>query len=1351
MFSSSISTRRVLVSAIIGIVGLPGMILGQENEGVTILRSDERSILFEYKPHYLPARSVAGGQGQFMFYDFAGSIPTHTPETAGGPDLRYRSLPLGFPSETGNVVQVVASDYEDIAGVELAPVPAYVLKDEMLEQKQLIINPARYAAASFLPTSIVTLADVGRTRSLLIGTVHVFPLQYNPTGKTLRRYSRLVIEVMYGVFAGKGVQNRDDELFKDVLLNQSVAKSWKSKPTGALQGVPVQSVLASGNWYRLTVSEDGIYRLDAQYFNNAGINVGSIDPRTIKIYGNGGKEVPENIALPRPVDLVENGIYVTGEGDGQFNSGDYVLFYGKSVRGWTYSAATRTFNHYINHYSEVNYYWLTFGGVNGKRMQVQPSLTDPTVFPDKFQDRIMIESEMVNLVNSGKDWYGPSLNPGGSFTYVTPLPGLDPGDFVSFRYNVVSRSNPQATLVIKQGGTQIDNFAVPAVSYDDDFTYAKAATSQSSSTVSGNQSQLSFSYTSSSISATGWIDWVEIFYPRRFDAVNNYLRFRSPDTTGTVQYQLNQFTSAPLIFNVTDQENTRLITGAVGSYAMAAAESVGRVSEYCAVVSNGFKVPAEITNIANQDLHGYAPPDSVDFIIITSQEFRSAADRLRAYREDPAHGGLRSWAVDVNLIYNEFGGGIPDITAIRDFLKNAYDKWSPKLKFVLLFGQGSYDYKGIGGHRSSYVPTWQGGTERDGVYSYTSDDFFSTFFPPSNSPSLILGRISSRTTAEADLIVEKIVRYENNSARDGWNTRMLFVGDDRWTSVDPLGEGYCHSCDAETLAKNFTPDEFEKKKIYIGEYPTVITAAGRRKPGAYQAIIDNINSGVLVVNYAGHGNPGLWAHESIFTVATSIPQLTNTNKLAVFFAATCNFSAFDDPNRYTGSEVLMNKPDGGAIAVVSATRKVFAGANAGLHQGIFAAMFKRDQFGRLVVERPATAIYVFKAISGNTDPNDQKYFWMGDPTMKLHYPEGYASIDKINQEQVDSVNGAPRLTPIQLKTLSRVTVEGTTRTKLNRPDTTFNGLGPLVVNDAATLITFIEDPPGVPFSYVKVGGAIYRGLISVHNGKFVATFVVPKDILYADSTARGRMVVYFSDNALEAVGYTNKVWIGGTDTTVTNDGQGPNMYIYLDSRSFRSGDLVSTEPVMYVDLKDSNGINSSAIGVGHSIEAWINNSSQSKDLTEFYTSKLDDFREGTVQYKLQDLPRGRNSLRVRGWDTFNNSTTAETFFEVTSNEQLTIADVMNYPNPFSQGTSFTFRQNQLTPLTITVKVYTLAGRQIRSIETSSAGEPFIRIPWDGRDRDGDILANGVYLYKLIVKTSDGRFTSEALGKLAVLK
>ena len=1309
---------------------------------VVVVRSDDRSLVFEYRPVFFSPRVIQQDGETYRLYDFSGSIPADARRKSGSPDLRYRSFPVALPGESGSTVQVIATDYEDIPSVTIAPVPSMRMRDKMMETGKYAMNSAAYGTAGLLPASIVELEPASTSRSLLLGGVRIYPLQFNPAARTVRKYSRIVIEVSYGGRTTRPVPNQDEAPFKNVLLNYNMASSWKVAPSRA---VIKSSVLQTGSWYRLTVSEDGIYRLSSQYLAGAGINLSSVDPRTIKIYGNGGTEVPENLSASRPEDLVENAVYVEGESDGKFDAGDFMVFYGRSPRGWTYDANAKTLRHYINHYTEVNYYWLTFGGANGKRMTAQPSLANGGAFaPDKFMDAVAVEKESENLDESGKDWYGQRIEPNSAFTLLNPLPGLVPNDVILYRYTLVASSStpPSFTVKERESSTILGTYTLGTTS---EFLIATAGTWQAtgSSTLSNNTSQLSIAYQTASSGAGSWIDWVEVIYPRMLWGVENVLHFRGPDTSAVAEYRLQQFTETPWVFNVTSYADVRLITGVTGSYTFQAAEVAHQPSEYWAATPGAWKAPAAIDAVTNQDLRGFAA--GAEFIIITSPEFRSPADRLAAFRQSQ---GMSTVVTDVNQIYNEFAGGLPDITAIRDYLRYAYNNWTQRPRYVLLFGQGSYDYKGLLGSKSSYVPTWQSPESRDDIDTYSTDDFFAKF-GAGNALSLVLGRISSRSVAEAEVVVDKLIRYDNGSVRDSWKLRIAYVGDDSWTP--DREDGTQHSADAEALAELHTPNLFEKKKIYIAEYPTEFSAQGRRKPGAYQAIIDNINQGLLIFNFAGHGNPEQLAHENIFNVQTSIPQLANSDRLAVFFLATCNFSQFDDPVKYTGGELLINKPDGGAIAVVSATRKVYASENAALNQGTYDYMFQRDAFGNVVAMRPAEALFLYKAGPNGNGTNDQKFFFMGDPTMRLQFPPGYASIDSINQQPLDSLNGVPLTTPALIRALSHVTVSGSIRKQDNGVDDTFSGKLTLLVNDPTRTKVIVNFYNNVDWPYVATGGTIFRGENSISNGRFHASFIVPRDVSFADSMARGRMLVYFSNNAIDGAGITDKFRIGAPDSTRAGDQKGPRITIYLDNRSFRPGDMVSEKPTLIVDLADSNGINTSSSGIGHRIEAWINNSTQSTDVTDAYSSKLDSYTEGSVQYPLSDLPQGRNTLRVRAWDSFNNSATAETFFDVSSSDHLTLVDVMNYPNPFGSSTLFTFRQNQTGLLNVTVKVYTVAGRLIQTLLTTSAGESFVRVPWDGRDRDGDILANGVYFYKVLVSTADGRFSSEALGKLSIVR
>ena len=1318
---------------------------GRGERELVVLRQDASVLVLEYRPR-LSERRVVVDEGRVAAgIDFAEAAVSGW--SAGQPDIRFRGVPVAFPTSAGGAVRIVESEYRDRSPVELAPVPRFEDREGIPVPAEYRQDPAAYAVASFLPARVTEVVPPAVVRGVQLGSVRVYPVQYNPATKTLREYTKLIIEL---TFASGGEPSKDDPLVRETVVNGEMMKSWRAPPARARVSAPTPSVLATGDWYRITVREEGIYKLDAKFFSTAGINLAGVDPRTIRIYGNGGAELPETNALPRPIDLLENAIYVQGESDGRFDGGDYVLFYGRGPSGWSYDAPSKSFRHRIHHYTDLNYYWLTFGGAQGKRMSELPSETGaPTVVAQTFRDLVFVEEEKFNLLRSGKDWYGQSIaGPAGSFTYMNRLTNCVPDGTIFYRYQLVAHADQPPSYTVREGGAVLGVHTLPA-SYGYLYATAGLFTARGPSALENNESRLGFTFNAVNAAAQGWIDWFEIQYPRYLWGSGEYLRFRSPDTTGLVEYQMQQFSSQPLIFDVTSPAEVRIVTGVVSNYVFRRTESTGIISEYCAAGTAAWKSPAEVQKMANQNIRGYA--DGANFVIITSKEFRAAADRLKAFREQPAHGGLKTYVTEVENIYNEFGGGLPDVTSIRDFLKYAYDTWIPRPEYVLLLGEGSYDYKAILGSKSSYVPTWQSLESRDDIYSFSTDDFF-VKFGVTDQPWMVLGRISARKVSEANTVVDKIIRYEESSDRDPWKMRTLFIGDDAWTSEGgERGDGTLHSDDAETLSgPTYTPDEFEKRKIYIAEYPTENSAQGRRKPTAYQALIDQINQGILIFNYSGHGRADLLAHEHIFEVQTSVPQLVNANKLTLFFLATCGFSQFDDPKSYTGSEVLMNKPDGAAVGVVSATRKVYAGANAQLNQGTYRRLFVRDQSGRINVERPAKALYLFK-ISGGNNENDQKFGYMGDPTMRLQFPSAYATIDSMNEEPLDSLGGLPRTDPVVVPSLSKVTLSGSVRAPDGNPDPTFNGRVTLIMNDATQRRTIVNFYPGHNWSYLSTGGTIYRGDNSVAGGTFRASFIVPKDVSYADSVSRGRLVAYLTGGESDGGAYTGNFRIAGTDSTVRNDGNGPEIDIYLNNRSFRRGDLVPENSALLVDLRDSSGINTSGAGIGHRIEVWVNGAAQSTDVTEYYKSALDNFREGTVQYDLKDLTPGRNVLRVRAWDSFNNPSTAESFFTVAPASGLALADIFNYPNPFQSSTLFTFRHNQTVPLNVTVKVYTVAGRLVRSIEWMTSGETYVTIPWDGRDEDGDLMANGAYLYKVVARTVDGGASAEALGKLAIVR
>jgi hypothetical protein len=1309
---------------------------------VQILQSNETGITLEFKPQYSRPDSIQIGSRTYTDYNFFRCI-SQGREGAGHPNLKYRSFSVAVPSVTGNSVEIIGTEYEDIRNVVILPVPKLVRDGAGIDVGRVYEeNAEAYRVNQLVPPSIVEFGAIGRTRSIIVGDLRVFPVQYNPASRTARRYARIVIRVNFGASAKRLGGVAEDVLLESSVINYENAKQWAPQlrhVTGTK--AIINSVLASGDWYRIEVKDEGIYRLDASALTTAGINVNQIDPRTIKIYGNGGLELPQDNTVSRPVDLVENAIFISGESDGKFDSGDFILFYGKSVRGWKYDPVTKSFSHYLNHYTESNYYWLTYGGTQGKRMASLQSLNDPNpLVPQKFVGKLALEEEKVKTdVNSGLDWFGQSFDPQNPVAvFANKLDGLVTTDPVKYRFVLVSESSNYADFRLEDNGVSLGIVFIPPVDgtlYDFFARKSDVTSFQRAGNLPDSRSLVRIAYEANS-SSQGWLDWMEIFYSHDFSAVNDFLSFTSPDTNAVIQYNLGNFsTSGITAFDVTDYSNARLISNASisgGGFQFETRQTSGSVSQYIAVGPNGYKTPVGIQKMGNSNLHGFA--DGADFVIITHSDFLAQAQRVKAYREQSGPDRLATVVVNVQDIYNEFSGGLLDPTAIRDYLKYAYENWTLKPRYLLLFGDGNYDYKNITTQLKNWVPPYETLQTLDQLNSYCTDDYYGLIVGNDPRVDLAIGRIPVQSADEARVVVDKIMAYEQSSPFDVWKNLITYVADD-----GPAGagedDGDLHTAQAEDLAEHFTPDDFEKSKIYIVEYPTVFTADGRRKPDAAKAIVDQINSGTLIINWTGHGNPEVWAHEHVFERETTIPQLVNKDRLTFVSAATCDFGRYDNPTERSSTELLLVRESGGSIGSVTPVRAGFSPNNAAFNQSFFSYLFLRNEQGKLI--RLGDAVFSTKQTL--YDVNSQKFHLFGDPTLRLIAPTYRASLD--------TINGRPTAGVDTLKALGLGRLNGSVQKLDGTPWSDYSGKALLTVYDSRKEIS-VPDPLWIGFTFTVPGGVIYRGESTITNGKFNPAFYVPKDISYENN--QGRISVYFSNASTDGAGYTENVMFGGADSTATQDTQGPTISIYLDSRNFRTGDLVGESPLLLIDYFDEHGINTASGGIGHRLEAWIDDQPTAIDLTDFYKGKTDSYQEGSVEYRLASLADGKHEITAKAWDIYNNSSTSQTTFVVATTSDLHISNVFNYPNPFARSTTFTFQQNQSMPINVEIKIYTVAGRLVKVLRAPSITDSFVRIPWDGRDEDGDIIANGVYLYRVVAHTVDGGKSTESIGKLSVL-
>jgi hypothetical protein len=1315
------------------IVLLSQVLLFAQNP-LKILSSDFSSMLVEFTPVF-SQNIIKINDQDFYQISFPGGYVSE-PHNPGVPEIPYYNLNAGVPSETGNTIEILNAVYSEMQG-RIVPMPKLV-KNGDLTGFEYEINENYY---NYSPEEeVAAFGSFGISRDLKIQSIKILPVKFDPSSGTIRLYSKIVLRINFAPSQiTPGIAY--DDLVSGSVVNYSTARYWKDKAQRISK--VSNSVLASGRWFRFEVPEEGMYKITRDMLSSFGIDPSAVDPRTIKIYNNGGKMLSEDAGAPRPADLVENAIRVIGEEDGTFDQNDYILFYGRGNSFWDYDTSSGTIKRFFHLYSNVNYYWITSGGNPGKRIQNKPGLnTAPEYVQTTTAAFADWEVDKINVGRTGKIFLGDDFSQSvRSRTYMNTLNNRVVSEPHRISYRFVNASEGSISLKISENANELLNKNIPGYG-STIYSLGRADTGSVfySGSLPENRSVIKFEIEPTSITSVGYLDYFEIYYHKNLRPANNYLMFFGRDTTAIIEYRLSNFPSTNIkVFDVTDYAEVKFVTNhnllSGGECRFQFQENFGYASKYIAIGNDEYKSPANPTEVGNSNLRGIA--DGARFIIITHKNFLEAANRLKVYRENEARTTISTIVVDVEQIFNEFSAGILDVSAVRDFLKYAYDNWSIEPEYVLFFGSGNYDYKNIEGYNQNFVPTWQSIESliiidaRGG--SYTTDDFFIKIDPGNTAVDFATGRITAKNPDEANRIVDKIIDYENNNDLGLWRNQITLVAD------DGNEDGTTHTSQSETLAVTI-PKYYDINKIYMQTYPTVLTGSGRRMPEVNQAIIDAINQGNLIINYIGHGSSELWAHEVVFDRNTSIPQLRNNNRYCFLVAATCSFGYFDIPNFRSGSEDLLFLASGGGIATLTASRLVYSSPNASYTFRFYSDLLNspRDSDGRSISIGKAN----FISKQQFTDPNTQKYFIFGDPTMRLNIPVHQAGIDSINGQAVAQ-------TDIQIKALGTVTLNGS----VMRPDSSvwdnYSGEAILNVYDSERIqqIPFgnINYPVTIP------GGVIFRGRVSITGGRFSAEFVVPKDISYENRN--GKVVLYFYSNNEDGLGYTNRIIVGGTDSLAFDDGKGPEIEIYFDDVSFAGSYLINPDSKLIIKLYDETGINTTGTGVGHGLQGILNNNEANPiDFTNHFTGDLDaGGKSGEVNYTFSSLETGDHHLRVQAWDVFNNFSSEETYFTVVTGDDLVIRDVYNYPNPFGSFTTFTFQQNLNSMIDVEVKIYSLAGRQLKVINRYSINDKFVRIDWDGRDDDGDLLANGTYLYKVKVNTLDGEYSKSILGKLAVIR
>ncbi len=1297
---------------------------------IKIISSSSSSVVLQYSPVNIQSSVVKLTSGKFIRISID-NAQTDPSVKIGEPGILVSVVNVGVPGEFGNTIQIIGSEFKTLKG-KLLPKPDLIKENGLAVENYEPGNDY----SNFTNPDLVTFGDFGLVRELKVQKILIHPIRFLPNDNTIKVFTKIIFRVNFGNTANNRSLINDD-LLKNVIINYNVARNWGTKKS-TLQKGGINSVLANGTWYTFEAPEEGIYKITRDMLPKLGIDPETVDPRTIKIYNNGGYILPWKVTAQRPDGLVENAIYIRGEEDGKFDADDYILFYGRGVDFWFFNSSKSKIVRNKNWYSKANYYWITSGGNPGKRMQLKTSNNDPNPKIQTITKAFkFLDEDKRNLIRSGLIDVGDEFSLSSkSRSYVNEVKNYVADSLLKVSYQFINASKKISNISLYENGKLISSQNVSGPRVQPDYTIGKIlfAHASYSGALPDDRSVLKFTFNPTSSSAKGYLDFYEIEYYSSLYAVAGNLLFFSNPVGGNTQYKLSGFPSSNVqVFDVSDYSNVKLISGLTVNgpqITFQVNEQSGKISKYYAVETSKFKKPENFKKMKNSNIHGIDP--GAKYIIVTNEKFKDQAERLKEYRQNEAPHKLSSVVVYVDEIFNEYSSGMLDPTAIRNFLQDALNNWQVKPQFVLFFGDGDFDYYNLLGKNKNFVPTFQTLQSMNEIISYAMDDYYSRLIGDDNSADIAIGRLPVSSLEEAESVVNKIIFYEKNSEKGLWRNTITLVADDGLTSK--RDDGSLHTDQSERLSKNNIPPFFDQNKIYLSNYPTVITGLGRRKPEVNKAIINAINNGTLILNYIGHGSPELWAHEQVFVRETSIPQLRNKD---YFFltAATCDFGKFDDPENQSGVEEMLVLNNYGMIGALSAVRPVYSQENAALN-GVFYRKLLGPKDSQGLPYPIGTAFYQMK--QNRTGENDEKFHLFCDPALRLNQPVLPADIDSVNHTSIT--------TNIQIKALGNVVITGEVKNLDGTPND-FNGESIITVFDSDKQI-YLKD---INYNMVVHGGVIFRGRTKVNNGKFSTGFVVPKDISYGNKN--GKIVSYVYNDNTDGVGFTKNIIVGGTDSTISNDGKGPDIKIYYDNFNNADSYLVNPDFTLLVKIQDETGINTTGLGVGHKLEAIINDDDENPiDLTNFFIGDVDSFgKSGVINYKFTGMDPGDYKIKIKAWDVFNNVSISESRFTVVNSNDLVIKDVFNYPNPFKTNTYFTFQQNLDKPLNVEIKVYTISGRLIKIISKFNVTDRFVKINWDGKDEDGTMISNGTYLYKLIVNSVDGSYSKNVLGKLAVIR
>ncbi len=1179
---------------------------------------------------------------------------------------------------------------------------------------KLSISKAELTSHNF---KVSSTQKTGWLRHQKLNGLFTASLHINPANGKGQYWKKQIITI---IFQTENASSRIPTTQQELLLapkihNWNIAKHWMiHQKIKHFKSV----IFNEGKWLKFSVSEDGMRRISASTIHTA-IGTGeTIEPRSIMVFTGSSLgrdrtyDLTQNIGADTriPENLMEIAIEIIGEQDGLLHSEDEIRFWGRGPSGFDING--ENFSWHQNLYFTENTYWLFIpedSALRGKRVQTSPEVTPELLTLEYGLSAVHLEVDKINPFESGLGWADVSINTNGTLIKDIELPhpvptvqangkiGFLGGEAVETRYG-----NTQHQVSVK-----FENLQLATLSWAN-LGQKSASFTVSENSISNGTNSFEFSNTSSNPNSTPYFDYLDLTYGRKLTTDQGDFTFVAPIKGHIATFIIEGSESE--IWDISEPGNPQKIpTSSLEDQTRSTVQlPEDNLAHFSVFNSTVISEVSSLTIMGNKQFNVLRNSDpGVSHLIIGPDIFKNSSSPLVEHRGN-------SRFIPLESIYDEFSGGNPDPMAIRHFLQWTQEYWmEPRPYCAFLLGDTDYDYRNITGQSQNILPTIEVGI----LYSHATDDRLASF--NGFIPEIALGRYPAKTVEEVDNFVEKIIEFESHRPPGAWKQRVTLVADDPARPERELYElptGKSHTANSERLNR-IIPPFMEVNKLYMVEYPEVSdgTMFGVTKPEATKALFQSVSEGTVLINYIGHGNPKQWAQEKLLYInedRNDAQALKAEMKLPIWIAGTCNWGHFDQLGEESFAEELIRIPMDGASAIISTTRGITVSSNIMYLERIFKSFFPD---GGLTSGTVGTVLQSVK--TGGTD--GELFHLFGDPGMPVPIP------DKLITDAVVSSDS--------LKTLEIGTVSG------SHPLS--NGEGIITLQDGSKTVSkefnFLSTTQEI--SYEQNGPVLFRGRFSFEEGAFASEFRVPKDITYSPNPSNIRFIL--NSNESEAIGGVGNITLLlGPPST---DTEGPIITFETDlKRILRSGDHLNPDETLVIRLSDPLGINISG-ETGHELYLKNHTSKETEFLSGRFVYDLNSLTTGIISYPLpNDLEK--ISLKVQAWDNANNPSEQEILLSRLLRNKLTLLHVLNFPNPFEEQTQFTFELTSSAE--VSVDIYTLGGRRIKTLYPVLLSMGYHALDWDGRDAYGNPLANGVYLYRIRAKNHDQSVS--AIGRLA---